>query len=65
MAEYVVFKVHTFEAANEVHFAYDLEDALNLKTLKEADGFEWEIAEVLPTDSWVFRLYRWFHRRAD
>ena len=66
MAEYVVFRTNTFEVQNEVHFAYDLEDALNLCTMKRAeDGHDWEIAEVLPQDSWVFRLCRWLHKRTD
>jgi hypothetical protein len=66
MTKYVVFKSNTFEVENQVLFAYTLEDACNLQTMKEAEGDdEWEIAEVLPRDNWVFRLYRWLHKRTD
>ena len=66
MAEYVVFKTNTFEPANEVYFAYHLGDAMDLKDDKTAVGpdTEWEIAEVLPTDSWIIKLILWLHKRS-
>jgi hypothetical protein len=64
MAEFIVFKAG-LDQPTEMVFTDTLENACNLKVLKEQDGFDWEIAEVLPQDNWVFKLYRWFHRRLD
>lgn len=64
MAEYIVFRADVFGPSNEVHFVYSLDDALDRHGELERDtGKEWGIAEVLPTDSWIVRLYLWLHKR--
>lgn len=65
MAEYVVFKIHVYEPANEVYFAYSLAEALDRKQQQEQEtDSEWEIAEVLPTDNWLIKLILWAHKRS-
>lgn len=47
--DFVVFKRHTFEPANEVYFFDDLLDALLFANDKEVDtDTEWAVADIVP-----------------
>lgn len=64
--KYVVFKQHTFEPANEVYFAYSLEDANEIQFDKFWDDpkSEWMIAMIITdTDNWLSRLARWIQEK--
>lgn len=71
MTTYIITKKHTYEPANDVYFAYSLEEALqwreqllNVATGEEPD--EWLIAEVFDERHWfvklLFRLARKVNR---
>lgn len=64
MAEYVVFRMDVHEPVSEVYFEYSLGDAVDKKEELEDAGGTWEIAEVLPTDSWLIKLLLWLHKRS-
>lgn len=45
---YIITKKNTFHPANEVYFAYDLNEAMDLKAeLNEQDPADWVVAVVL------------------
>ena len=67
MAVYVIYKAHgdpVGEPSNEVYFQYHLEEAITFLDFKNASGeHEWQLAEVIPTDSWVLKLFRWIYKK--
>lgn len=64
MAKYVVVKDSGGEVNTELYYQYHLEDALTFRDYKQgAEGGSWFIAEVIPEDSWVIKLYLWFKKR--
>jgi hypothetical protein len=66
MAEYIVFRTNTIEDVHDLHFAYHIEDAFEKQEALELEtGYEYDVAEVIPTDSWIMKFYRFLHTRSN
>ncbi len=64
MAKYVVFKDSGGEVQTDLFYQYHLEDALTFRDYKQAyDKGNWLIAEVIPEDSWVIKLYLYMKKK--
>ncbi len=64
MAKYLVVKDSGGEVNAEVYYEYHLEDALTFRDYKQAsEEGRWHIAEIIPEDSWVIKLYLWLKKK--
>lgn len=63
-AEFIIYRKHAFDPANEVYFAYDIKQAFNLldELEQKYPDIEWGIADVWKTQSKLFRFMRWLDR---
>ena len=67
MSQYIVFKKHTHEIPNEVHFQYALEDAIafaDKMNLLRPEA-EWVVAEIYDERKWYVKLLFWLGHQVN